>query len=264
MAIGTTILVRDLLFRVSTLLQDIAPTQFVHWSERELVALCNDGQRAIAKFMPIACTRLDAVKLAPGTRQSIGHLLPAALKPADGSTPTSPVRGILLLDVVRNMGANGLTPGLPIRVIPREILDNTLPAWHSTEATSIEHFTFDPRLPEYFYVSNAVPAATAVWVEVAYAANPDEIPYPGVTSYAADGSNPLLMALEDKYVDDLVNYVVARAYMKDAEVAGNVANAQLYTQMFTASINAQVQALTGQSPNLAFLPFSPQMYGAAR
>jgi len=87
MAIGTTILVRDVLYRVSTLLQDIAPTQFVRWSERELVALLNDGQRACAKYMPHSCTRLDAIRLQPGTRQSISKLLTAAVKAVDGSTP---------------------------------------------------------------------------------------------------------------------------------------------------------------------------------
>lgn len=264
MAIGTTMCVRDVLFRVSTLLQDIAAGQFVRWTERELVAWLNDGQRAIAKFMPIASTRLESIRLAPGTRQSIAYLPPASVRQADGAMPSQPVRGILLLDVIRNMGADGATPGAPIRVIPREMLDNTAPAWHSTPADSVEHFCFDPRLPEHFYVSSAVPAATPVWVEVAYAANPDEIPFAGTPTYGYAGNSATTIALEDRYADDLVNYVVARAYLKDAESAASQNNAQLYSAMFTASINAQVQALTGQNPNLAFLPFSPQAPAAAR
>jgi len=157
-----------------------------------------------------------------------------------------------------------LTPGAPIRVIPRESLDNTVIDWHTVTASVVEHFVFDPRLPEYFYVSTAVPASPAVWVEVAYVAAPDEIAYSGAPTYGYGGADTTLISIEDKYVDDLVNYITARAYMKDAEIAGNVANAQLYTSMFTSSINAQVLAMTGQSPNLSFLPFSPQSPGSAR
>lgn len=264
MAQGTTITVREVFYRVSVLLQDIAPTQFVRWSERELIGYYNDGLRALAKFLPHACSRLDAVQLAPGSRQSLAMLAAAKVKPGDGSVQNGPVRGVALLDIVRNLGSDGLTPGAPVRVVPREMLDNTAPGWHAATGAAVEHFTYDPRLPMYFYVSPAVPVATPVWVELAYVAAPEELVWTGVSRFAADSADSTLFALADLYVDDMVHYMTARAYLKDAEIAGNGALAQLYTQLFTSSLNAQVQSLTGQNPNLSFLPFAPQAPGTAR
>ena len=67
---ASTVLVRDLIRRVSVLLQDTAP-QFERWPEQELVDWLNDAQVAITKFLPAACARVDAIRLKPGTRQSI-------------------------------------------------------------------------------------------------------------------------------------------------------------------------------------------------
>lgn len=264
MAIGSTYLVKDVLFRASNLLTDLLPTQFVRWTEKELVANLNDGQRAIAKYMPSACSRVDAVKLAPGTRQSLALIQPSGIVPSDGLLPANPVRGIQLLDIVRNMGSDGLTPGAAIRIVPREVMDNIDPLWHRTSAAAIDHYTFDPRTPVFFYVTPAVPITGAVWIEIVYAANPEEIPYSGIPTYGHAGSSTTTISIDDKFVDDLVNYIVARAFLKDSEVAGNVQSAQLYTQLFTASLNAQVEILTGQNPNLSFLPFAAGMSSAAR
>lgn len=260
MALGSTILVKDVLFRVSTVLKDMAPSQFVRWTERELIAWLNDAQRAIAKYMPASCTRIDSIKLARGTRQSIAYMATSSVLP----TPDSPVRGIMLLDIIRNMGADGLTPGRPIRIIPRESLDNIDQDWHSTESTVVEHFSFDPRMPEYFYTSTAVPVSPDVWVEVAYAANPDEVPYSGAPTYGFLGASMATISVEDRYVDDLVNYIAARAYLKDSEIGSNAAMAQLYATLFMSSLNAQTAILTGVNPNIAFLPFAPEPMTQAR
>ena len=48
-------LVREVLRRVCTLLTDVSP-QFVRWSEGELVDWVNDGQLAIARYLPTAAS----------------------------------------------------------------------------------------------------------------------------------------------------------------------------------------------------------------
>jgi hypothetical protein len=252
---ASSTLVKDVLYRVSAQLHDISP-QFTRWTQRELVSWLNDGQKAIAKYLPSSCARVDAVKLTPGTKQSIESIAQASILPGDGSSP-SLVMGHYLQSVVRNMGANGSTPGRAIRVADREILDVNSPDWHSQTANTVSQFIFDPRTPKVFYVSPGVPVSPAVWVEISYLANPVEVNTSG--SYGMDGSDTTKISVDDKYTDDLVNYILARAYMKDAEFATNGNQAGAHAQMFTGSINAQVVALTGVNPNLRSLPLNPNL-----
>lgn len=249
---ASSILVKDVLYRVSAQLHDISP-QFTRWTQRELVLWLNDGQKAIAKYMPSSCARVDSVKLTPGTKQSIERIAAANIIPGDGSTP-SDVYGHYLQTVVRNMGLNGLQPGNSIRVVDREVLDANNPAWHTVTSGSVSQYTFDPRYPKIFYVSPGVPTG-GLWVEISYLANPVEVSSAG--SYGMDGNDLTKISVDDKYVDDLVNYILARAYMKDAEFAANGSLAQAHANLFTASINAQVAALTGVNPNLQSLPMNP-------
>lgn len=262
---AATTLVRDLLDRASAQLLDAAP-QFTRWTERELVHWLNDGQRAIAKYLPTACSRVDAVKLAAGSRQSIELIPAASIIPGNGDTPAV-TRGRVLLSVVRNMGANGATPGRAVRVISREVLDATDPDWHTNASgTPITEYAFDPLTPKVFYVYPPLPAATSWWLELAYLIEPTPITLPavGVSLYAADGSNATVVSVDDTFVDDLLNYMLARAHGKESESAGNAQLASYYTQAFLASINAQATVATGVNPNLQMLPFAPEVPGAAK
>lgn len=256
-----TTLVKEVFHRAGILLNDLSP-QFRRWTETELVFWANDGQRAIAKFVPVASSRVDAVLLAQGTRQSIAKILAASIKPGDGSTPID-VYGLALNDVVRNMGADGTVPSVAISVVARELLDAQSRAWHGSRPSRvIEHYTYDPTTPQTFYVFP--PAAASTWVELNYSADPTPIPQPAQAgAYGKDGASTLAISVGDRWAEDLVNYIVARAWMKDAEHAGNGANVQLYAGLFLNSINAQVAALTGTNPNLRTLPFAPEPIAAA-
>ena len=250
---ASSILVRDALYRVSSQLHDVSP-QFTRWTQRELVSWLNDGQKAIAKYIPSACARVDSVQLKTGTKQSIEVIAASDIIPGDGSAAAQ-VFGHYLQSVIRNMGANGSTAGRSIRLVDREVLDVNSPDWHSTSGTPVSQYTFDPRSPKVFYVSPAVPSGQTVWVELSFLSNPVEVAQTG--SYGMDGVDATKISIDDKYIDDLVNYILARAYMKDAEFAGNTSLAAAHTQLFTSSINAQVTALTGVNPNLRALPFNP-------
>lgn len=250
----STVLVKDLLYQVSTQLHDMAP-QFTRWTEKELVGWLNDGQRAIAKYMPSSCSRVDVVKLVPGTKQSIDLIPLARILPGDGSAPAN-VYGISLLDVRRNMGVNGLTPGDVIRVVDMEILDSIYPNWH-TKSGQPSQYAFKPVTPTTFYVSPGVPSVGAVWVELSLIALPTPIVSNGSLGFG--GSSTVTISVADTYADDLINYILARAYMKDAEFAANSNLAAAHTTLFTSSINAQTAALTGVSANLQSLPLNPNL-----
>lgn len=248
-------LVRDVLHRVSVQLLDTSP-QFTRWTQRELVEWRNDGHRAIAKYLPFSCTRVDAIKLGAGTRQSISKVLAANIKPGDGSAAADTF-GMALQDVIRTMGADGATPGTAVRLVDREMLDLNSPSWHSTSGSPVSQYTFDPKAPTVFYVCPGVPANSSAWIEVSWAVQPIAVPVPASdTQYAWDGADTTLDPIDDRFIDDLVNYVLARAFSKDFD-AGNREAAAAHEQLFLSSINSQAAAMTGINPNLRSLPMDP-------
>lgn len=252
---AATALVRDVLWRVAVLLQDTTP-QFQRWPERELVHWLNDAQVALVKYLPGAAARVDAIKLVAGTRQSIAVIQAANCKPGDGSTPSAPIYGTLMLNPRRNMGSDGLTPGRSIRMVDRDVLDSQTPNWHTVTGADVSSVVFDPLTPRYFYVSPAVPNATDRWIEIAYNAAPIAIPNVasvGSEAYLASGASTTTISVDDEHVDDLVDYVVARANLKDAKYA-DPAKAIAHTNRFLGSLNAKVAAMTGTNPNLRMLP----------
>lgn len=260
-----TLLVREAVERFSAMAGDFRPAQFTRWRERDIIAYFNDGQRALAKYLPTVGARTDAMKLAPGSRQALALVAADCLKPAHGAQPSVAVRGISLSDVVRNMGADGTAPGNAITLATRDTLDAANRAWHMTAGSEVENFSFDPRTPLVFYVSPPVPSS-GLWAEVAWMAQPSEIPAGGQEGqeiYRADGDNAAVLSIDDLYLDDLLHYVCARAFMQETEDT-DPASAQFHVQMFLQSLNAQVAALTGHNPNLQVLPFAPTPASAAR
>lgn len=259
-----TYLVRDFMRDLDNLLKDPG---FVRWSQAERVSYVNAGQMAIAKFVPIAASRTDAVKLRPGSRQSISLIAAADVIPGDGSDAAD-VRGLFLQDIAYNLGADGQTPGAAISIIPRDEMDGFSLTWRQERGdTEIQHYIYDPQQPLYFETYPPV-AAAGTWVEMAYVAAPDDIPAPDpdavpAIDYAPDGASTQVLGIQDRWRDDLLNYTLARCWMKDAEDAANAANVQLFSGLFVNSINAQVQVLTGHNPNLKNLPFAPNMPAAA-
>ena len=262
---ASTVLVKDALWRVSDLLQDAAP-QYQRYTERELVRYLNDAQTVIAKFLPPACSRIDAVKLKAGNLQSIATIAAADCLPGDGSIPLLPIYGTAVLSVLCNMGANGLTPGDAIRVLDRRMLDVQTRNWHSVTGTTVKGYTSDPNTPRQFFITPGVPTGGSVWVRIAYTARPLQVPAGGAEgspNYGYAGSSQQTITIDDEYLDEIVNYIVARANLKAAEWA-DASKAAAFTQLFVEALNAKVQALTGSNPNLTRLPMAMEPLGAAK
>ena len=78
------------------------------------------------------------------------------------------------MNVTRNMGADGNTPGRAIRLVDRAVLDTQVPDWHaSTPANEVMHYVFDPVNPKVFYVYPRVSSARQI--EIVYSASPVDI-----------------------------------------------------------------------------------------
>jgi hypothetical protein len=252
---ASTELVKDVLWRVSDQLQD-TNAQFTRWSQRTLVNYLNDAQRVLSKYLPHSCSRVDAIKLSPGTKQSIAFVEADHIVPGDGSTPADTIGNRLIgLGVPRNMGTAGVAPGRAIRPVDRATLDVADPLWHTRTGPYVTSFVYDPNTPKVFYVSPGVPATPPVWVEVSWVPDPYVIPVGNTgQEYAGSGSSNVKLSVDDRNVDDIVNYMLARAEMRDAEFAEQQGVAGFYASAFVSSINVQAVAAGLPNPRLRSLP----------
>lgn len=258
------LLVKRLIWRISQTLTDTSP-QYARYKERDMVIAVQSGVRALCKYLPHVGTRTVAVKLASGTRQSIAKIVAANIKTYDGTTPVD-IYGMQLIDVPRNMGGDGLTPGRAISVVDRQRLDRLDPEWHTKSDTVIRQFAYNPQEPLTFLSVPAVPSATAVWVDLTLVAPPkaiDDGGDPGSELYAWSGSSTTAVGIDDQYEDELWNYAVAYMLLGNAKSQNALVRANVHVQAFNGSINSLAQQLTGQNPNLKTLPFAPEVAGAA-
>lgn len=223
-----TVKVVDLISRAQTILQD---TSAVRWPVLELQGWLNDAYREIILARPDANTQTGTFTCAEGTRQVLTTGFPNALR---------------LIEVTRNVAATSSKRA--IRLVDRKILDDQRVGWHAeNNSVNIEHYMFDPRLPKEFLVYP--PATTAAQLEVVYASVP--------TAHAlseADLSNPgttEVIRIDDSYANAMLDYMLYRAYTKDAEYAANAQRAVSHYQAMMASIGVKSTAEAASKPGTA-------------
>jgi hypothetical protein len=209
------ILVSDINLRLDDLLKDESSKR---WTDAERLRWINDAPGAILSRKPSALSRRTILTLVAGTYQAL------------------PTDSVLLLDVVRNMGASGTTAGKIIRRTDRQQLDDIDDGWHTATASEIiAQFTFDDRLPKAFYCYPPAVAGTKVEILDSY--------LPAKVTSMSD-----TLDVSPEYMDPIVNYVVYRANSKDDEYS-NAAIAGAYLQAFDAMIGTKTQADAQHSPN---------------
>jgi hypothetical protein len=181
----------------------------VRWTRSELLAWLNDGLRQIVSIQPNATSTTASVKLVAGTRQTI------------------PTGGWLLLQIYRNMGTTGTTPGRAIRIVSRELLDNFNPNWHTdTQKAEVRNYIYDIQDQLAFYVYP--PNTGTQYVELNYSVQPADLT-----------AETQVIPIFDIYQSALVDYILYRACSKDAEYAPGLALAQGYLSTFVAAIQGK-------------------------
>lgn len=224
-----TITAVSLIAKAQELLLDTAEAR---WTQAELLGYLNDGQRQIAQIRPDASVANANVTLIAGTKQAI------------------PAVGLRILDVVRNMGSDGATPGKPITLIDREMLDLSRPNWHTeSQSAAIKHYAYDQRNPRNFYVYP--PALVDTKVEAVYSVSPANV--------AAVG-DPI--TLDDIYADCLLDWMLYRAFSKETEQATGVQHANMHLQTFMATLGQKIQTDIATGPNKNAPPIKPALQGA--
>lgn len=210
----------DLLTRAGDILQD---TSNARWSQAELLRYLNDGRRELSIYRPDLFSTTYTLTLEAGTKQSI---------PSDGTR---------FMDAIRNVSAED-APGRAVRIVERETLDAQSPDWHTETATSThKHFTYDEGAPRTFYVYP--PAVGGNKLDIVYAKAPVDL----VTN---DLNSATVLAAENIYTGALLDYVLYRAFSKDADYAGNLQRAGMHYQGFANALGIGNRKRYSTSPNL--------------
>ena len=205
-----TIAVDTMILRANTLLNDPG---FIRWPKQELLDYYNDANRAIVLVRPDANVASVAFSCVAGTKQQL------------------PASALKLLDVVRN------TSGHAIRYVDRAAIDANYPDWHSgNTATKAEAYCLDERSPKVFYLYPG-PAA-GVGVEIVYSVSP-------VAKTLAEVENvgsPAIADLDDIYINPLLDWIMYRAFSKDAEWSANGNRAATHYQAYSDQLGLKTQA----------------------
>ncbi len=230
-----TTLASELLDRAATIVLDETN---VRWPLAELLKWLNDAQREVVLQKPSALSETVAIPLQAGTYQQL------------------PQQYLSLLRINRNLSsAPGVTPrigGRSLRVVSREVLDTQSPEWSNPTVTpyarEAKHYLFDEQDPMSFHVYPGN-NGTGV-VEAIVALNPQPITI-------ATGADPLKLdsyaqpiALQDVYANAILDFMLYRAYAKDAQFAGNAQRAAMHYQQFANSLGIKVKVDMSISPNV--------------
>lgn len=217
-----TVLASDIITRAQTIVQD---TTGVRWPSSELLQWLNDGQREVVNIKPSATAFNTVVNLQPGTLQQIG------------------AGNLSLLRVIRNLKTPVTTPRIgtrAVRMVSLAVMDAQNPHWHDPAVfpytKEVKHCCFDDVDPTTFYVFPGNDGSGAM--EVTMSRMPDDIT-------AAN----LPITLPDIYRNPLLDYVLFRAYLKDADQVANAERSANHYQLFAGSIAAKVTNESTVNPN---------------
>lgn len=184
--------------RARFLSQDTDPAKYRD-SDPDMLAWLNEATRALCELVPAESLSTEDLVLVAGAKQTI------------------PARATALVDVVRNVDGNAVTP------TSRELLDVFTPGWQTmANASSIVHYIPSAKNPKVFHTYP--PATAGVELEVVLAVPPAEMAALTET-----------IKVNDTYAAALINYVLFRLYSKDAEDAANAALAKGYYDAFRAA-----------------------------
>ena len=170
---------------------DLFDDGYDRWTQPDWLSFLNSGERQLIFFKPTSYIVTTSFVLVEGIPQSL------------------PAGAIELIDIKRNMGTNGTTPGSSILKCDLKELDETVPEWRDdTASATVVHFMFDPNNRNKFDVYPKQPSSDFGYVEADFSDVPTEIPT------VNDDIN-----LNDEYSEPLKNYMKFRAYARDAQIS---------------------------------------------
>ena len=200
-------LISELLNRASIELTD---TQRISWDLTDLIAYYNSAISAIASARPDIFIKTQAFTCAAGTRQA------------------APAGTIKLIDVERNTDT-----GKTIRQVARAELESLLPNWaSSTGGSEAELYIHEPTNAKTFWLYPGVKAGMSVDLVLSI------LPSPATKAMIDAGE---VVQVDDQYVTPCLDWILYRAFMRDADITANANRGQLHLQSFTQAISTTAE-----------------------
>lgn len=227
----------SLMLSVQTVLNDAAS---VRWTAVELHTWLNDGLREIAVLKPNAVAKTVELTLAQGSYQEL------------------PVDHFNLFRLTRNLATNaasqtGRGGGRVITQVEREVMDMQIPGWMDTAvmpySANVVHFINDISDMAAYYV---VPGndGTGV-VEAICAVMPTPVPLPAADTLMVS-SYSTIVDIPDIYRNALIDYMLYRAFSKDASLPGIAQRAGMHYSQFANALGVKFAAerlISGEQGN---------------
>lgn len=214
-----TILAQTLINDIASELSDV---DHVTWSADDLLSYLNAATRRVCLVRPDAKSSVESIQLAAGTKQSL---------PADARR---------LIDVTRNMGTDGASPGKVVTAIAQRDLDLYRPTWHSdTKKTYVDHFVYDEETPDTFFVYPPVSSTTNVYVEAKLAKNPTVL-----TDAATENVD-----IDDVYEPAIRHWMLHMAYNKETDSQASSMESKFHYQAFNDILGIKSRTDLAFSPS---------------
>ncbi|HBW09455.1 MAG: hypothetical protein JL55_18890 [Pseudomonas sp. BICA1-14] len=208
--------ISGLVRRAQTVLQDATGTR---WDAPELLDWFNDGRRELAMVKPHEFSRRATVSLVRGTLQAV------------------PAQAFQLLRVDCNLNASAQRTRA-VTPVDRRVLEAIHPNWQSPTAfpfaREAKHYAYDLDEPSAFLVFPGNDGQGTV--EALIAVLPED---------ATSVDEPI--GVKDIYANPLLDYMLYRAFSKDADHARNAERAETHYGYFAASIGASAATQTARS-----------------
>jgi hypothetical protein len=223
-----TVKVVNIISRAAALLKDV---EYVRWLTTELQGWLNDAYREVLIFRPDSNAKTGTYTCASGARQQITTVFSDATQ---------------LLDVVRNVAAT--SDKSAVKMISRQSLDDMNRSWYNTTGVvSVERYAFDPRLPREFLVFP--PATTSAQLEIIYSSVPAA--HALTDAQIKNPATAEVIRIDDSFANALLDYVLYRAYSKDAEDTANASRAVAHYQAFQNGLGVKGQTEAATKPGVA-------------
>lgn len=182
---------------VSSLLNDQEPgNEFTRWPRRELVKYCDDACKQISLYRPDAFTTVDQINLVPGVRQKLPDGISSLASVLDNNDPDNPL-AVMRDDI-----------GL-IRSFSKKACNYMLDC-NGNPTYKMSSYSYDPRVPGYFFVSPPVPVGVIPPPSVGISGVNDP-PDIDVTWWLKD------IPISTKYYNAVIAFMLSKAYEVDTE-----------------------------------------------
>ena len=214
------VLISGLIRRAARIVQDVAA---VRWDEPEWLDWFNDGRRELAIARPTEFARRLAVALERGTLQSL------------------PAEAFQLLRVDCNLVSQSpRTPGRAVTQVDHMVINTMHPRWQEGEVFPFEgqakHYVYNQSEPGTFYVFPGNDGTGTI--ELSAAVLPNDATAVGEA-----------IGVRDVFANALLDYMLYRAFSKDADHPGNAERATTHYSMFASAVGLRTTTEAQASPN---------------